>query len=528
MNLVSIKRALISVSDKRDLIPFARALEEMGTQIISTGGTAKALKEAGIAVVPIEEVTGLPEMMDGRVKTLHPVIHGALLARRDEPSHMAALSELGGQPIDLVCVNLYPFEQTIMKDDISPSDAIEQIDIGGPTIVRSAAKNFDSVAVLTSPEQYDFVVNELTTNDGQTTLELRRQLAAAAFTRTAQYDTAISGWMSEISPKPMPDTLRIAYTLEQTLRYGENPHQKAALYVDSSAPEPGVVSAKSRHGKPLSYNNMLDASAALEVVRDLNSLNENAASATVVKHTNPCGAAIASDGSTAIEMAYNCDSLAAFGGIVAIDTTVDQEIATAMAAGNKFFEVIVAPEFTEDGFQILADRWSNVRLLSVGNMSYHGRRQLNCRSIPGGLLVQEHDTKTPRAENWQLAAGPEPTEQMVADAQIAMIVTKHLKSNAIAIAHSGALLGAGPGQVDRVSACHLAISKAGDALKAAAAPVAASDAFFPFADGPQILIDAGIKCIIQPGGSRRDDETIALCEKEGITLLMTGVRHFRH
>jgi phosphoribosylaminoimidazolecarboxamide formyltransferase / IMP cyclohydrolase len=529
--LVAVKRALISVSDKRDLVPFAQGLARMGVEIISTGGTARQLAADGIAVTPIDQVTGFPEMMDGRVKTLHPSIHGGLLALRDNEGHLRSMQQHNITPIDLICVNLYPFEQACLTPDISKAEVIEQIDIGGPAMLRSAAKNFRFVTVITSPDQYDRVMNEISRHDGATTLELRHDLAAAAFMRTAEYDTAISAWMGTRRPEAFPSMLRLSYSRQYEVRYGENPHQKAAVYANPASPEPSVVKAKQLHGKPLSYNNVHDAAAALELVQELLDVAGDQCGAAIIKHANPCGAALADSPRKAFEKAYDSDPLAAFGGILAINQTIDRATAEAIADGQKFLEVILATSFDDDAAALLSERWKNVRLLAIGSMAHSGNRKLNYRSIPGGLLVQERDMFVANTSDWQHAAGPKPDARLLDDAAFIWTIAKHLKSNAIAIGRDFQLLGGGMGQVDRVTACKLAVERAGERLNRAAGnspAIAASDAFFPFPDGPELLIDAGVACIVHPGGSVRDQETIDLCEKRGVTLLMTGVRHFRH
>jgi len=540
--ITPIRRALISVSDKTDLVAFARGLVEFGVEIISTGGTASALAKAGVSVISVDQVTGFPEMMDGRVKTLHPAIHGALLGRRDLPAHVQAMKEHRIAPIDLVCVNLYPFERTILAPETSAEQAIEQIDIGGPSMLRSAAKNFQFVTVVTSVEQYDRVITDMRDNGGATTFELRRELAAAAFTRTAEYDTAISAWMGTRREEPFPAMLRLSYARQSDLRYGENPHQKAAVYKNPASAEPSVVSAEILHGKELSYNNLHDGAAALELVQELNELfsdgpNQTMAAAAIIKHTNPCGAAVAPTLAEAFDRAYEGDTLAAYGGILAVNRPIDAAAARRICDGQKFFEVIVVPSiagkaaFDEEALAMLQNRWSNVRLLATHGIRHTGQRKINYKSIPGGMLVQERDMKLANVDEWIHAAGPEPTEAVFRDGAFAWTVAKHLKSNAIAIARDSRVIGAGMGQVDRVTACRLAIEKAGDRLKKSkgASPfIAASDAFFPFADGPKLLIEAGVGCIIHPGGSKRDQETFALCQEHGVTCMITGVRHFKH
>ena len=529
--LIPVRRALISVSDKTDLVPFAKALVERGVEIVSTGGTHRALTEAGLSPIAIEDLTGFPEMMDGRVKTLHPAVHGGVLARRDIESHMASMAEHDIKPIDLVCVNLYPFEQTIRREGVSEPEAIEQIDIGGPALVRSSAKNHPFVAVVTTPAQYDSIVTELAQNDGCTSFALRRELASAAFARTAEYDATIAAWMSGTSGTTFPSVLRLNYVGQHQLRYGENPHQAAAVYRDPSTTSPSVVSARLVSGKPLSYNNLLDASAALDLVQDLRDLNPEHAAAAVVKHTNPCGAGTSTSSIAAFEHAYAGDPLAAFGGIVAISVNVCVEAAQAIAEGGRFLEAIIAPSFDKEAAAILAERWPNCRLLEVGPLNNVGRSGLSFRSIPGGILAQDLDTQPFQASDLRHMAGPEADDTLRAAAGVASSCVKHLKSNAVCIATPNRLLGAGAGQMDRVASCRIATEKAASAMEeanAAGPVIAASDAFFPFPDGPEILIDAGVTCIVHPGGSKRDQETFDLCDERGITCLLTGVRHFRH
>ncbi len=519
--IIPIKRALLSVSDKTDLIPFARALESRGIEIISTGGTAKAIREAGIKVTAIGDVTGFPEIMDGRVKTLHPRVHGALLARRDVASHVDAMNEHGIDPIDLVCVNLYPFEQTVARsDEVTHDEIIEQIDIGGPSMIRSAAKNHEFVTIVTSPSQYDKIVNELAAHDGGTSLRLRRTFAAAAFSRTAEYDATISAWMNRASVDRTPDQLRINYTKVLDLRYGENPHQDAALYRDPTSLGPTVVNAKRLHGKEMSYNNYNDGAAALAMVREFSQ-----AGVCVVKHTNPCGAAMADTLVEAFDKAYAGDPMAAYGGILACNRELDATTATHIAEGQKFFEVIIAPSFADDALPILQNRWKNVRILAVGTHKTSPYAKLEYRSLPGGMLLQHQDLRSAETSQWKHAAGPEPTPIQLEDAGITWLVCKHLKSNAIAIGGDQRLYGAGAGQMDRVASAKMAIDKAGTNATGA---IACSDAFFPFPDGPQLLIDAGIKMIVHPGGSKRDADTFAICDEHDVTCMLTGNRHFRH
>jgi len=528
LNLVPVRRALISVSDKTDLAAFAGALQEFGVEIISTGGTARKLAEIGIDVIPVDEITKFPEMMDGRVKTLHPAVHGGVLARRDIDAHMQAMNEHGIKPIDLVCVNLYPFEQTILGPEVTDAEAIEQIDIGGPAMVRSAAKNHPFVVVATDVSQYERIISDMRAHEGATTLELRRDLAAAAFMRTAEYDTAISAWMCSRQAGDFPALLRLTGAFHSDLRYGENPHQKAALYSDPACTEPSIITARQLHGKPLSYNNINDAAGALGLVQDLARAFSQRCAAVIVKHTNPCGAAVAGSLEEAFGLAYEGDSLAAYGGILAVSRKMDRRSAERIAEGRKFFEVIIAPGYEGEALEILSRRWKNVRLLSVPMMEGERGRQISYRSIPGGMLVQERDTMLPDLGQWRHAAGPAPSQETLVHAAFVWCIVKHVTSNAVVIGRGGQLLGTGAGQMDRVASCRIAVEKAGDRLKGEGEVIAASDAFFPFDDGPRVLIDAGVRCIVHPGGSKRDQDTLDLCNERGVTCLLTGVRHFRH
>jgi len=526
-NLVGVRRALLSVSDKRDLVPFARALVESGVEIVSTGGTARALADAGFRVIPVERLTGVPEMMDGRVKTLHPAVHGGLLARRDRAEHVRAMEAHRISPIDLLAVNLYPFERTL-KEDLAEEQAIELIDIGGPAMIRSAAKNYEFVAVVTNPSQYDRIINEMRVNDGATTLALRRDLAAAAFSRTAEYDATISAWMCERQDESFPPQFRQSLVKREQLRYGENPHQQAALYANPVEAAANVVKAKLLHGKPLSYNNLNDAAAAFELAREMREAFPDRAGAVIVKHTNPCGVALAADGRAAFERAYAGDPLAAYGGILAANHVIDRDAAEAICRGEKFFEVIAATRFEGDAAGMLGERWANVRLLETGEIeaALHLSR-MECRTIPGGMLVQQRDRAIPDPSKWQRVSGEPLDDESLETAVLLTLAAKHLKSNAVVIGAGSQMLGAGAGQMDRVTAARLAIEKARESLHRPNL-IAASDGFFPFADGPQLLIDAGVSAIVQPGGSKRDAETVELCRARGVTMYLTGVRHFRH
>lgn len=526
-----IKRALLSVSDKADLLPFAKALRARGVTIISTGGTAKALREAGVEVVPVEKITGFPEGLDGRVKTLHPSVHGGLLAVRESAEHTAFLKTHGIEPIDLVCINLYPFQQTVSDPNVTLDHAIENIDVGGPAMLRGAAKNYAYVTVVTSPKYYDRVISEMDAHGGCTTTETRAELAAAAFARTAEYDAAIASFLSRRASSAFPQVMELRYTKVDQLRYGENPHQEGAVYRDPASTGQSVVNARQLHGKQLSFNNINDAAAALEAVKALSRLpriNGHAA-AVVVKHTNPCGGSVAPSLTGAIGQAIAGDPVAAYGGILAASRTIDEDAARLIADPKHFLEVIVAPEFTEGALALLRTRWAQVRLLAVGDRPPSAARKLDYRSIPGGMLVQDRDNRVTDPGLWEHKAGPKPTDKQIEAALTLETLCRWVTSNAIVVGGIDGdgvrLFGVGSGQVDRVSACRLAIEKAGQHAKGA---IAVGDAFFPFPDGPKTLIDAGVKMLVHPGGSKRDQETFDLCNERGVTCMTTGTRHFRH
>ncbi len=540
-----VRTALLSVSDKAGLVEFARALSAMGVKLISTGGTAKALRDAGLAVTPIEDVTGFPEMMDGRVKTLHPKVHGGLLAVRDNPEHAAAMKAHAIGPIDLLCVNLYPFQQTVAKPGVTREDAIENIDIGGPAMVRSASKNHDYVTVVTSPAQYEQVLAEMQATGGATSLALRQSLAQQAFAHTAQYDAAIARfllpsqregpWVGS-SSNHFPDTLTLPCAKVQDARYGENPHQAAAIYRDASFTGPSVVGAKQLNGKELSYNNVADAAAALDLALALGATPDmpGAIGACVIKHANPCGAAVASSVAVAIDRAIAGDPLAAFGGILACSSVIDEHAAARLTGKDTFLEVVIAPGYTPAALEMLKAKSAMMRVLAIGEINPQSvtATRLNYRSIAGGLLVQQADTQPPTPAQWTHSAGPAPSAEALRAAAAIEIMVRAMSSNAIAIGGVSAapgspitLFGGGVGQVDRVTACKLAVAKAGPLASGA---IAVSDAFFPFPDGPQILIDAGVKLIVHPGGSKRDQETFDLCNARSVTCMTTGVRRFRH
>jgi phosphoribosylaminoimidazolecarboxamide formyltransferase/IMP cyclohydrolase len=523
-DLVPVKRALLSVSDKTGLVEFARALhEEFSIELISTGGTARFLREQGLPVKDVSELTGFPEMMDGRIKTLHPKVHGGILSIRDNPQHQAAMEKHGILPIDLVCINLYPFEQTVSRANVTLEEAIENIDIGGPAMIRSAAKNNRFVLVVTSPERYEKVLGDLREHKGCSCGKHRLKQAQRAFAHTGEYDAKIAEYLArtlERDPGTMPAAMNVALHKKQDLRYGENPHQKAALYTHRQPGEASVAFATQHHGKELSYINLLDADAALSCVKEFSE-----PAACIVKHATPCGAAIARDLATAFSKAFASDPLAAFGGIVALNRNVDLATANAITSIDKLLEVIVAPGYAADALELLRTRWKNVRLLEVGPLSDFDRSELHMHKIVGGYLVQERDLLGVDEANWMVASARQPTASEMQDLKFAWLVCKHVKSNAIAIAKDGMLLGAGAGQMDRPSAARLAVGKAGNRIRGA---VAASDAFFPFPDAPQLLLDAGVTAIIHPGGSVKDNETIELVNKMNAALVLSGQRHFKH
>jgi phosphoribosylaminoimidazolecarboxamide formyltransferase/IMP cyclohydrolase len=511
---------LLSVSDKTGLAEFASALhKEFSVELISTGGTAKFLREHGLPVTDVSKVTGFPEMMDGRVKTLHPMIHGGLLALRDNPEHVAAMQKHGIKPIDLVCINLYPFEQTIAKPNVSFEEAIENIDIGGPSMIRSAAKNHKFVLVVTSPDRYEKVLGDLREHGGSCCGKHRLKQAQRAFAHTAEYDGVIADYLARVL-EIEPGLLKLNLRKSMELRYGENPHQKASLYVGTQPNEASVAFAEKLHGKELSYINLLDADAALNAVKELTT-----PTACIVKHASPCGYATANDLPTAFKNAYDGDPLAAFGGIVALNKQVDKSTAETITGIDKLLEVIVAPDYDKDALELLRSRWKNVRLLAVGVIDQNDPDELMMHKIVGGFLVQQRDSLGIDETNWKVVTTRQPSSEEMRDLKLAWIACKHVKSNAIVIAKNQMTVGIGGGQVDRVNAARNAVQKAGDRAKGA---VAASDAFFPFPDGPQLLLDAGVSAIIQPGGAMRDQETIDAVNKAGAAMILTGQRHFRH
>jgi phosphoribosylaminoimidazolecarboxamide formyltransferase/IMP cyclohydrolase len=517
---VRVRRALLSVSDKTGIIDFARGLVELGVEIVSTGGTARVLAEAHLPVRAIEDFTGFPEMMDGRVKTLHPRLYAGLLAVRDNDEHLQAAAEHAIEPVDLVCVNLYPFEQTVARGDATPEEIVENIDIGGPTMIRAAAKNSAFAAVVVDPSDYEGVLNELVESDGRLSLRTRRRLAGSAFACTARYDAAISSWFAQREDDDFPRQRTLAYEKAAELRYGENPHQRAAYYAEVGAPTHLLAGVTQLHGKELSFNNLLDLSAARELVEDFSD-----PACAIVKHNNPCGCALGKTAQDAYERAFASDPVSAYGGVIALNRQVDE--ACAQALSKQFIEVLLAPGFEPEALEILTQK-KNVRLLELPDWP-EPAGGLEAKPVIGGLLVQDRDEVSETADQMQVISAKQPTDSEWQDMRFAWQVCRHVRSNAIVIARDGATIGIGAGQMSRVDAVRIAIEKAqageGNLLPGASL---ASDAFFPFADGPQLAIDAGVSAIIQPGGSVRDEEVVAAVDAANVAMVATGVRHFRH
>ncbi len=544
------RRALVSVSDKAGLTSFVSALVDLEFEIISTGGTRRALKEAGIPVQDISSYTGFPEIMDGRVKTLHPRVHGAILGRPNLADHAAAMTEHGIIPFELVVVNLYPFEATIAKPDVTVEDAVENIDIGGPSMVRSAAKNHERVGIVSSPAQYERVINHLTT-DGQLSDGFRRELAAAAFEMTARYDRAISDYMQTLpsdGPAPernelegsmglesgaddaadsmkdqLPGSLRLSFERRSTLRYGENPHQDAAFYVEPDFSSASLAAAEQLNGKELSYNNLLDLDAALAIVRDFTE-----PAAAVLKHNNPCGCAIGASLADAFGKAYEGDPVSAFGSIMGFNREVDGATAELLCEPGRFVEAIICPGFSDEAFELLTTKpkWKkNVRLLRLPGLCEDAGRQLEYRRVSGGLLVQDRDSQADPQDQWQVVTNRQPSEQELIDLQFGWLVCRHVKSNAIVYARDGMVVGVGAGQMSRLDSAEIAARKSGERSQGG---IVASDAFFPFRDGIDEAAKAGITAAIQPGGSVKDEEVIAACNEHDMAMIFTGRRHFKH
>jgi phosphoribosylaminoimidazolecarboxamide formyltransferase/IMP cyclohydrolase len=522
-----MKQALISVSDKSGVADFARALSELGFSLLSTGGTAKTLREAGLEVRDVADVTGFPEMMDGRVKTLHPAVHGGLLARRDTAEHMEAIGSHNIAPIDLVCVNLYPFEKTVAREDVSDEEAIENIDIGGPSMLRSGAKNFASVTVVVDPNDYDRVLDQLK-NGGDTTLELRRELATKVYSHTSNYDRAITNYLSKSNATRSEEsafapTLDLQLEKAQDLRYGENPHQRGAFYREAHAPDGSLAAAKQVSGIALSFVNLFDLDGAWNLVCEFSQ-----PAACIVKHANPCGCAQAETLADAFIKARDADPISRFGGIIAVNRVLDVATANEIIVKNSMYHAIIAVGYEPEALELLKNRsgWgADLRLLETGILPAKTSLGQDWKRVSGGVLVQDLDVRELNESELKVVTKRAPSETELADLLHAWKCVKHLKSNAIAIAKNGSLIGAGAGQMNRVSSVKLAIEQAGEnALQSALA----SDAFFPFDDGPQAAATAGVTAIIQPGGSNRDADSIALCDRENIAMIFTNVRHFKH
>ena len=521
-----IAQALLSVSDKTGVVAFARGLAALGVKLLSTGGTAKALAEAGLQVTEIGDYTGFPEMLDGRVKTLHPKVHAGILARRDVDAHAAALEAHRIPAIDLVVVNLYPFRETVAKKDVSLEDAIENIDIGGPTMVRAAAKNWQHVGVVVEPADYEALLEELARNGRVLSAATRFALAQKAFSHTASYDGAISNWLtarsSDNAAVPFPARFNLQAVKVQDLRYGENPHQQAAFYRDER-PVPGAISTyRQLQGKELSFNNLADSDAAWECVK---SLSPEGAACVIVKHANPCGAAVADTPLAAYRNAFATDPVSAFGGIIAFNRPIDA--ATLEAVSAQFLEVLIAPGYTSDALTVIAQK-KNVRVLEVPLPAVPPQPPVDLKRIGGGLLVQSADAASIAASELKVVTAKAPTEAQLRDLLFAWRVAKYVKSNAIVYCGAGRTLGIGAGQMSRVDSTRIAAAKAKAAGLSLESSVVASDAFFPFRDGLDVVADNGASAIIQPGGSVRDDEVIAAADERGIAMVFTGVRHFRH
>lgn len=504
------KRALISVSDKTNIVEFAKGLEKYGFEIISTGGTFTYLKNNGVACISIEDVTHFPEILEGRVKTLHPKIHGGLLSKRGNELHNKHVAENNIEYIDLVCVNLYPFEATVKKEGVSEEEIIENIDIGGPSMLRSAAKNFNDVTVVTDIRDYDCILNEL--ENGGITLATRRSLAIKVFNTTASYDAAIANYFNK-ADNLIPEKLTLSYTLEDTLRYGENPHQKAYHYVQDNNESYALQNAVQLHGKEMSYNNIQDASAALDILAEFDEI-----ACVAVKHMNPCGVAIGKDVFEAYSRAYDADPVSIFGGIVAINGVVDK--ATAEKMHSIFLEIILAVDYDDEALEILTKK-KNLRIYKLGDKNNNHEQQI--KSVRGGILVQDFNSEL--AESYEVVTDKQPTKEQMSDLEFGLKVVKHVKSNAIVVVKNGQTLGIGAGQMNRVGSCKIALEQAGALADGA---VLASDAFFPMRDSADLAAEYNIAAIVQPGGSIRDQESIDACNEKGMAMLFSKIRHFKH
>ncbi|MCL5736672.1 MAG: bifunctional phosphoribosylaminoimidazolecarboxamide formyltransferase/IMP cyclohydrolase [Actinobacteria bacterium] len=512
---MKVKRALVSVSDKQGLDQFVKGLVDLGIEIISTGGTARFLRETGLPITGISDVTGFPEIMDGRVKTLHPAIHGGILADRDRPSHMKAIADLGIKPIDLVVVNLYPFEEVTSQRGVLEDEAVENIDIGGPSMVRAAAKNFHAVAIVVDPADYEGVIAELKENEGALTPETRRKLAIKAFHHTAHYDAAIATWFGE-QEEDFPKNFMLDLVKLQNLRYGENPHQRAAWYTEVTAAGEAIASLDQLHGQQLSFNNLLDLDSARRCLEEF-----ALPACVIVKHNNPCGVAIAENASVAYEKALSCDPVSAFGGVIVVNRAIDEPLAQLLA--QNFVEVLWAPGYSEDAIEVLTAK-ENIRILT-GQLKRDSCRSFDMKRVYGGMLVQDWDCEVEERDNMTVITNRTPTEAEWGDLLFAWRVAKHTKSNAIILAKDLMTLGVGAGQMSRVDSANLAVNRARFPLAGCAV---ASDAYFPFPDALEVAADAGATCAIHPGGSKRDDEALALANARDMAMVVTGRRHFRH
>ncbi len=525
---IKIRRALVSISDKTGLVKLGQKLDSLGVEILSTGGSAKIMRKAGIAVKDVSDYTGFPEIMDGRVKTLHPKVHGGLLAIRDNPDHKLAMKEHGIGTIDLIVVNLYPFEKTVKKG-AGFGEIIENIDIGGPSMIRSAAKNHRFVTVIVDVADYQGLLAELDEHNGATSREFRKMMAAKAFSRTAAYDAAISSWFAGQTDTLFPSYLSVSGRLGSKLRYGENPHQKAAFYLSEANPRPGIIGARQLQGKALSYNNLNDADAAYELISEF---KEGVPAVAIIKHANPCGVATGKTPLEAYEKALACDPISAFGGVIALNGTLDRE--TAEKISETFTEVVIAPEISAEAREIFKKK-KNLRLLEAGSLADPDAGGLTIKTLAGGYLVQNRDAGRIGKADLKVVTKRAPSDQEMADMLFAFRVCKHIKSNTIVYAKGGATAGIGAGQMSRVDSARIAARKSQDAAKAAGlkeagskGSVAASDAFFPFADGLEALVEAGVTAVIQPGGSLRDQQVIDAADAAGLAMVFTGMRHFRH
>jgi phosphoribosylaminoimidazolecarboxamide formyltransferase/IMP cyclohydrolase len=524
-----VRRALLSVSDKSGLVPFAQGLRDLGVHLLSTGGTYAKLSEAGIEVTEVSEHTGFPEMMDGRVKTLHPKIHGGILARRDLDTHVSAMEEHGIGPIDLVVVNLYPFEATVARDGVTWAEAVEQIDIGGPSMVRSAAKNHASVGIVTDPADYGVVLEEMKAAKGSLSDPLRHRLALKAFALTANYDANISRWLRENcehrEANAFPEHFSLSGKRVSELRYGENPHQTAAFYSTADTGEASVGTAEILNGKALSYNNLVDIDAALALAKEFAE-----PFVCVIKHTNPCGAAVGKTMLEAIEAAWSGDPVSAFGSVLAMTRPLNLEVAKFLVDGKRFVEAIIAPSFDADAFELLTTgpKWGkNVRLLACGAFGPNGRvpADVEVKKLIGGFLLQDRDLATEHASDMKVVTEARPDSAQLEELAFAQIIAKHVKSNAIVLTGNRTVYGVGAGQMSRVDSVRMAVMKAGERAKGS---VMASDAFFPFPDGVEVGIEGGVIAVVEPGGSMRDDQVIEVCNQAKVPMVFTGIRHFRH